>query len=220
MDLESFIDDNGPTDGTDAFELQSEKMLGVSVDGTIMTKAGSMVGYTGNVSFTRKSAGGVSGFLKQRATGEKSPMMEASGTGKLFLADQGKRVQILDLDEGEDISVNGNDILAFEDSVDWSLKTIDSIAGASAGGLFNIYLSGPGHVAVTTHGHPLVVPTPANTDPAATVAWSANVSPSIDTDLNVRSFLGRKSGESYQLEFSREGGFVIIQPFEERSPGQ
>lgn len=97
---------------------------------------------------------------------------------------------------------------------------LNSIAGASSGGLFNVYLSGPGHIAITTHGEPLVVPTPVQTDPQATVAWSSHVSPSANHDLNIKSFLGRSSGETFQLEFVGHDGFVIIQPYEEVNPDQ
>lgn len=127
---------------------------------------------------------------------------------------------MLELGDGEEISVNGNDVLAFESGVDWDIRTMDSIAGVTAGGLFNVYLTGPGYVAITTHGEPLVVPTPVRTDPQATVAWSSDVSPGVETDRTIKGFLGRSSGETYQLAFDREGGFVVVQPFEEVGPGQ
>jgi uncharacterized protein (AIM24 family) len=221
MNLDEFVESHGPQETGKTFELESSKMLDISLEGSIMSKAGSMVGYTGDVAFERKSAGGgLKNMLKKRVTGEGAVMMEASGTGELYLADQGKEVQILELDADDEISVNGNDILAFEDSVGWDIKMLNSIAGASSGGLFNVYLSGPGHIAITTHGEPLVVPTPVQTDPQATVAWSSNVSPSANHDLNIKSFLGRSSGETFQLEFAGQDGFVIIQPYEEVNPDQ
>lgn len=136
--------------------MENSKCLEVDLDGSIMAKAGSMVGYTGEISFKTKSAGGLSGILKKKLTGEGSVMMEAKGKGKLYLADQDKKVQILSLEKGEEISVNGNDVLSFEEKVDWDIKTIDSIAGVSTGGLFNVYLEGPGNVAITTHGDPIL----------------------------------------------------------------
>ncbi|WP_142859989.1 AIM24 family protein [Salinigranum halophilum] len=220
MDLDQFISENAPQEGGEGFQLENSKLLDVSLDGTVMAKAGSMVAYTGDISFERKTEGGISGMLKKKVTGEGSVMMQASGTGHVYLADQGKEVQVLELDAGEELSVNGNDILAFESDVEWDIKMMDSVAGASTGGLFNVYLKGPGHVAITTHGKPIVVPTPVRTDPQATVAWSGNVSPGTKRDLNLKSFIGKSSGETYQLDFSQEGGFVIIQPFEERNPAQ
>jgi uncharacterized protein (AIM24 family) len=220
MDLDQFVSENAPQEGGDGFQLENSKLLDVALDGSVMAKAGSMVSYTGDISFERKTEGGVAGMLKKKVTGEGAVMMQASGTGHLYLADQGKDVQIIELDPGEQISVNGNDILAFESSVNWDIKMMDSIAGSSSGGMFNVYLEGPGYIAITTHGKPLVVPTPVRTDPQATVAWSGNVSPGTKRDLNLKSFIGKSSGETFQLDFSQEGGFVIVQPFEERTPAQ
>lgn len=220
MKLDEFLDSHAPESGGKAFQLENSKLLDIAVDGDVMAKAGSMVGYTGDMSFERKSAGGLKGMLKKKATGEGTVMMQASGEGHLYLADQGKEVQILELDADDEISVNGNDVLAFEDGVTWDIKMMSSIAGTSTGGLFNVYLEGPGHVAITTHGKPLVVPTPVSTDPNATVAWTANVSPSSKRDINLKGLLGRSSGESYQLHFDGEDGFVVLQPYEEVEPGQ
>ncbi|WP_435344811.1 AIM24 family protein [Haloarchaeobius sp. HRN-SO-5] len=220
MDLDEFKTQNAPREGGDVFQLENSKLLDVDVNDPIMAKAGSMIGYQGEVSFERKSSGGLKGMIKKKATGEGSTMMKATGNGQLYLADQGKNVQILELDPGEELSVNGNDVLAFEDKIGWDIKTIGSISGASAGGLFNVFLEGPGYIAITTHGDPLVMETPVRTDPQATVAWSGNVSPSTHTDHNLKSLIGRSSGETYQLDFSQPGGFVIVQPYEEVSPQQ
>ena len=218
MDFDEFVRSHGPDENTEAFERESSKMLDVSLDGAIMAKAGSMIGYTGDISFERKSSGGLKGMLNKRVTGEGAVMMRASGNGHLYLADAGKEVQILELDADDEVSVNGNDVLALEESVNWDIKMMSSIAGSASGGLFNVYLKGPGHIAITTHGEPLVLPTPVRTDPNATVAWSANVSPSAKRDLNIKSFIGRSSGESFQLEFAGQDGFVIVQPYEEINP--
>ncbi|WP_273836955.1 AIM24 family protein [Halococcus sp. PRR34] len=220
MDLDKFVDSHGPQETAEAFELESSKLLDIAIDGSVMGKAGSMIGYTGDISFERKSSGGLKGMLKKKVSGEGGVMMRAEGNGHLYLADAGKEVQILELDADDEISVNGNDVLAFEESVTWDIKMMNSIAGTSSGGQFNVYLKGPGHIAITTHGNPLVVPTPVRTDPHATVAWSANVSPSANRDLNIKSFLGRTSGETFQLEFAERDGFVILQPYEEANPDQ
>lgn len=220
MQLEEFVSSHAPDESDAAFQRESSKMLDVAVDGAVMAKAGTMVAYTGDLSFERTSAGGLTGMLKKQVTGEGSVMMEATGQGHLYLADHAKEVQVLELDTGEEISVNGNDVLAFERSVDWDIKMMRSIAGTSAGGLFNVFLKGPGHVAITTHGEPLVVPTPVSTDPNATVAWSGNVSPGTKRDLNIKGFLGRSSGETFQLHFAEPDGFVVVQPYEEVQPGE
>jgi uncharacterized protein (AIM24 family) len=46
------------------------------------------------------------------------------------------------------------------------------------------------------------------------VAWAGTLNPDIHTDLSLKTFLGRGSGESFQLEFKGEG-WVLLQPYEE-----
>jgi len=216
MELEEFARRNAPGETSRAFELEGSKLLDIYVDGSAMIKAGSMVAYTGEMSFTGKSSaeGGVTGYLKSKATSEGTPIMEAEGRGHVYAADQGKNVQILTLDAGESVSVNGEDVLAFESSVDYTISTIDSIAGISAGGLTNVFLEGPGNVAITTHGKPLVLSPPVRTDPQATVAWSG-VSPGHHKERNLGDMIGKSSGESFQLDFTGQSGFVVVQPYEE-----
>jgi uncharacterized protein (AIM24 family) len=86
------------------------------------------------------------------------------------------------------------------------------------GGLFNMKLSGHGMIAITTHHDPVTLSvtaqTPITTDPNATVAWSGSLTPAIKTDISFKTFFGRGSGESIQMQF-RGDGFVVIQPMEE-----
>ncbi|PSQ19830.1 hypothetical protein BRD00_00870 [Halobacteriales archaeon QS_8_69_26] len=222
MELDDFARSNAPDESADRFELENSKLLDVDVEGSVMAKVGAMVAYTGDLSFTGKSSaeGGITGFIKEKATSEGTPVMEVGGTGHLYLADQGKEVQVLDLDADEEISVNGDDVLAFESSVNYEIRTLDSIAGISTGGLTNVYLEGPGSVAITTHGDPLVLTPPVRTDPEATVAWSGTASPGHHSDHTISDMIGRSSGESYQLDFTGNEGFVLVQPYEERGVGQ
>jgi uncharacterized protein (AIM24 family) len=73
-------------------------------------------------------------------------------------------------------------------------------------------------LALTTHYDPItlrVTPqTPVVTDPNATVAWSGSLVPEFKTDISLKTFFGRGSGESLQMVF-RGDGFVVIQPYEE-----
>ncbi len=144
-------------------------------------------------------------------------MTRAEGKGRLYLADEGKKVSIINL-QSETICVNGNDILAFQEGIDWDIKLMRKVAGMLAGGLFNVKFTGTGMIAITTHHDPLtlrVTPQyPVSTDPNATVAWSGNLSPEFKTDISFKTFLGRGSGESIQMLFEGDG-FVVIQPQEE-----
>ena len=134
--------------------------------------------------------------------------MKAEGTGRLYVADGGKKVRILEL-KNESIHVNGNDIFAHDQSIKSNIKMLKSVAGMMSGGLFQVTLTGSGFVAITTHGDPLLLlVTPENpvfTDPNATVAWSGNLSPELKTNISIKSIIGRGSGEEFQMKFSGSG---------------
>jgi len=221
MQLDDFVSENAPDEGGDSFQLENSKLLDIAVDGAVMTKAGAMVAYEGDLSFTGKSSaeGGLTGFIKEAASSEGTPVMEVEGRGHVYVADREKRIQLLDLGAGESISVNGEDVLAFGADVDYEINTIGSIGGASAAGLTNVFLEGPGTVAITTHGDPLVLRPPVRTDPSATVAWSGTT-PGSHVDKAFSNMIGQSSGETYQLEFTGSEGFVVVQPYEEQSPQQ
>lgn len=103
-------------------------------------------------------------------------------------------------------------------SLGYQIKMMRKMSAMIAGGLFNVRLEGTGMVAITSHYDPLTLPVtasePVTTDPNATVLWSGNLEPEFKTDFQLKTFFGRGSGESIQMEFRGEG-FVVIQPYEE-----
>src|SRR4029453_456792 len=52
-------------------------------------------------------------------------------------------------------------------------------------------------------------------DPQAAITWSEGVSTSVKTDVNLKTFMGRGSGETVQMAFSGNG-WLLIQPSEGR----
>lgn len=205
--------------GEGFFELETPRMLEVNLDGLVWAKAGSMVSYNGKIKFEREGVleNGIGAMFKKALTGEGASLMKANGQGKLYLADSGKKVIILHL-QNEAIYVNGNDLLAFEPTIKHNIKLMKKIAGMMSGGLFNIRCEGTGMIAITAHYEPLTLRVkpgkPIITDPNATVAWSGNLQPEFQTDISLKTFIGRGSGESIQMRFEGDG-FVIVQPYEE-----
>lgn len=203
----------------DYFELETPRILEVNLKDLVWAKAGSMISYSGQIKFEREKMleHGLGKMFKKALTGEGTSLMKAQGNGRLYLADQGKKITIFDLNN-ESITVNGNDLLAFEPTIEWDIQLMRKVAGMMSGGLFNVTLKGKGRVAITSHYEPLTLLVrpgePVITDPNATVAWSGHLTPEFKTDISFRTFIGRGSGESIQMEFSGEG-FVIVQPFEE-----
>jgi uncharacterized protein (AIM24 family) len=194
-------------------------MLEVNLNGPVWTKMGSMVAYVGNIKFTREGLleKGLGKLLKKAVSGEGTKLTKAEGQGRLYLADSGKRISILSLNR-EAIFVNGNDLLALETSVEWDIKMMKSITGMLAGGLFNVKLWGTGMIAITSHFQPMTLRVrpghPVTTDPNATIAWSGNLTPEFKKDISLKTFFGRGSGESIQMQFQGDG-FVVVQPYEE-----
>ena len=207
------------TTSADAFALQNSYLLKVRLEqGAIRAKQGSMVAYQGDVSFEHAGAGGVSKFLKKAVTGEGQDLMKISGSGEVFLADTAQHVHLIML-EGEQITVNGRNLLAIDDDIDWDIKKVQGGSGVMAGGLFNTVLRGSGWVAILSDGNPVLLDVgsaPTFADAQAAITWSQGVTTSIKTDFKLsKTLTGRSSGESVQMAFGGQG-WVLVQPSEGR----
>ncbi len=216
MSVESTLAQFKETEGGEPFRLQNSKLLKVELAGEeIQTKLGSMVAYQGDVRFEHAGSGGLSRMVKKAMTNEGTDLMKVSGTGEVFLADLAQDVQLLRL-ENEKITANGPHVLAFETGIDWDIKRVEGASGALAGGLYNMELSGTGNVALVSDGPPLLIEIDGEdtfADPQAAITWSEGVSSTVKTDTNLKTFIGRGSGETFQLSFSGKG-WLLIQPSE------
>jgi uncharacterized protein (AIM24 family) len=203
------------TTGADPFTLQSKKLLKVFLQyGPVKARIGSMVAYQGDATFSHAGSGGVSGFLKSKMTGEGVPLMDVTGGGEVFLADMATEIQIIYLDN-DSVWVNGANVLAFSASIGYDIKSVAG-AGAMAGGLYQVVLSGTGYVAITSDGPPVVLDVagaPTFADPQAVVMWTSGVQMGVKSDVNIKTFIGKGSGETFQMSFGGEG-WVMVQPSE------
>jgi uncharacterized protein (AIM24 family) len=203
------------TSGADPFTLQSKKMLKVFLQyGPVKARIGSMVAYQGDAKFEHGGSGGMSGFLKSKMTGEGVPVMDVTGSGEVFLADMATEIQVMYLDNDQ-IWVNGANVLAFSASLSYDIQRIGG-AGAMAGGMYNVTLTGTGYVAITADGPPLVLDVasaPTFADPQAVVMWTSGVNMSIKSDVSMKTLIGKTSGETFQMGFSGNG-WVMVQPSE------
>ena len=217
-DMGSPLDQYQEVETGEAFTLQNPRLLKIELSETsVMAKNGAMVAYQGDVHFEHKG-GGLGKFLKKAATGESLRLMAASGSGEVFLAHQAMLIHVLRLNN-DSITANGQNILAFEQDIEWDVTRVKGgAAGMIAGGLFNIHLSGNGLVALISDGEPVrldVAEAPTFADPQAAIAWSGGVTTSLRADVQAKSLIGMGSGESFQLGFSGQG-WVLVQPSEGR----
>ena len=216
--MQSTLGEFQETKSEQPFALQNSKLLKVSLDQvTIQAKAGSMVAYQGDVSFEHAGSGGLSRMVKKAVSGEGTKLMKMSGTGEVFLAETAQDVHLLYL-ENDAITVNGANLLAFDAGIDWDIKKVEGASGFVSGGLFNTALTGTGWVAIVSDGPPVLLNTgeaPTFADPAAAITWSSSIQTSIKTDIKLKNFIGKSSGESIQMSFSGQG-WVLVQPSEGR----
>jgi uncharacterized protein (AIM24 family) len=176
-----------------------------------------MVAYQGDVTFEHAGAGGMGRMLKKAVTGEGQALMKVTGTGEVFLADSAQDVHLVYL-EGEKITVNGPNLLAFDADIDWDIERVQGASGAMGAGLYNTSLKGTGWVAILSDGPPVlldVASAPTFADAQAAITWSQGVTTSLKTDFKVKNLIGRGSGETVQMAFHGEG-WVLVQPSEGR----
>jgi uncharacterized protein (AIM24 family) len=217
--VQSTLGEFQETQSQEAFALQNSKLLKVSLNQvTIQAKAGSMVAYQGDVSFEHAGSGGMSRMLKKAVTGEGTKLMKMSGQGEVFLGDQAQDVHLLKL-ENDAITCNGANVLAFDSDIEWDIKRVEGASAFMGGaGLYNMSLHGSGWVALISDGPPVLLNTgdaPTFADPQAAITWSSSVTTGIKTDVKLKNFIGRGSGESIQMSFQGTG-WVLVQPSEGR----
>lgn len=213
----SLFQDFREKESQDPFSLQNKKLLRIDMRyGEVWARTGSMVAYQGDVRFANKGSGGLGKMLKAAATGEGVKMMQCSGHGELFVADQASEIQVMYL-ENDMISVNGENVLAFSNSIQWDIHRIQARGAAMTGGLYNVSLRGTGYVAVTTKGDPValdVASAPTFADAQAVVLWTSGVSMDVRVDTGgIGSMLRGGTGELLQMSFGGQG-HVLVQPSE------
>ena len=201
----------------DPFSLQNKKLLKIQMGfGPVWAKTGSMVAYQGDVRFENKGSGGLGKMFKAAVTGEGVQMMQCTGQGELFVADQADDIQVIYL-ENDAISVNGANVLAFSSSIEWDIHRIQARGAAMTGGLYNVSLRGTGYVALTTKGEPValdVASAPTFADAQAVVMWTSGVSMDIRVDTGgLKSMIRGGTGETFQMSFGGQG-YVLVQPSE------
>jgi uncharacterized protein (AIM24 family) len=216
MAVEQALRQFAETETGGAFSLQNSKLLKVELsEVTIQAKLGSMVAYQGDVRFEHAGGGGMSRMLKKAVTKEGTQLMKIEGTGEVFLADLAQDIHLIQLDN-DFITANGANVLAFDAGIDWDIKRVEGVSGMLGGGLYNMELKGSGWIALLSDGPPMLLRVdekPTFADPSCAITWSSGVRTDVKADVNLKTLIGRGSGETFQIAFSG-AGWVLIQPSE------
>lgn len=203
------------------FRLENSRLLEVTLQNErVMTRAGSMVAYDGQMKFEKAILGGegLFGALKRRVGGEGFDLMTTSGTGRVYVAQNAAEILLVSL-QNDRIFIESSSVLAFDHGMR-SNTVFAGLRGASSGqGLFTTSIEGTGNVAAISDGTAIALEVtqsePLFVDPDAFIGYTGNVRQEFVFDMNWKTLVGRSSGESYQLKFTG-GGIVYIQPSERR----
>jgi uncharacterized protein (AIM24 family) len=217
---------NAEVTSDERFSLQNSKMLRAVLGQRsgmqeFFARKGAMVAYQGGVNFDSHYQGWGQHIMRH-ITGEGLNLMKVSGNGTVFLANQAQDIHVLDL-TGDGLTVDGQNVLAFENSLRWDIVRIDSQVSVAGAGSYNIELTGTGKVAVTTNGAPLVMRVTAQNyyfaDADAVIAWTSSLQVSMQAAVTSSSVWRPRgnTGESWQMQFAGDG-FVVVQPAELMPP--
>ncbi len=206
-----------------AYQQINEKMIEVKLNNEeIFAKKGAMISYQGDVAFSRSFLGGqgVQTLAMRTVTNEGYALMSAKGTGSVYYAQGGLFVTIIPV-RGETLYVESDNVLAFDARLTPGTMFLGNqggvsglVRGAATGqGLFTTTLQGTGEVAILSDGNAIGLPVtnevPVFVDPQAYLGHTGQLSSSIVTDVNWKTFVGQASGESYQVKFSGQGTVYI-----------
>ena len=221
-------------------ETVNELTLKVTCQGggdVLFTKAGAFIGgecFGGkNYQFEKVLLGpqgnplqAALGQLGRRFTGENLPLMKVTSRGDniTYYANEAQHVVVYNLRQGETISVESENILAFTSDCKYGVRFLAQ-GVISQKGLATSTLTGMGpnaQVAVLVDGNPIVLSNVQNgatieADPDAVVCW-LGADPGFKMDLSWKNLIGQASGEAYMFEWTgNKTATVIIQPFERTS---
>lgn len=166
------------------------------------------------------------GSLVRRVTGENIPLMKVNlnGDSVTYYASYGQHVIVYKLEQGEVISVESENLLAFSPDCDYNVRFI-GVGVLSQKGLATTTLTGRGpnsFVAVIANGNPVILSnvdtgTTLSVDPDAVICWVGRgaCDPSVTMDVSWKNLIGQHSGETYQFEWNPMNKVtVMIQPSE------
>ena len=221
------------------FETINELTLKVTCQGSgmIFTKAGAFISGEcygpKNYQFEKVLLGpqgnplqAALGQLGRRFTGENLPLMKVTSRGDniTYYANEAQHVVVYKLQQGETISVESENILAFTGDCKYSVRFLAQ-GVISQKGLATSTLTGVGpeaYVAVLVDGNPIMLSNMQNgstleVDPDVVVCWIGR-DPGFKLDLSWKNLIGQASGESYMFEWGQNSpATVIIQPMERKS---
>ncbi|HUF16601.1 MAG TPA: tetratricopeptide repeat protein [Thermoanaerobaculia bacterium] len=186
------------------FSLHENGVLEINFERSVHLKRGTVSSYTGNLRFSAES--GLVGTTAQT-------LVRATGHGRIFLSEKGRKTFLLDLAD-EFIYVEGGNLLALEDSLSYR---VDPIYDASyQKKIDTVKIFGRGSLAISTSIEPLTLRVtrdyPLSISSNALVAWTGELIPAVlDDDLELSGVMIKESDQSFKVRFEGDGVVVSEQ---------
>ncbi len=118
--------------------------------------------------------------------------MAVRGQGEAWFAHEAQNCFVVDLEAGDEFTVNGRNVLCFDSSLSYAIRTVKG-SGIAGGGLFNSVFTGQGRLGLVCEGNPLVIPVspqqPVYVDTDAVVGWTARLRTSLHRSQSIGSML-------------------------------
>ena len=196
LDLERKIEGASKT-----FALHENGFLEINFARSAYVKRGTVSSYSGNLKFAAET--GLVGTTAQT-------MVKASGHGKIFLYEKGRKTFLLDLSE-EFIYVEGSNLLALEDTLTYRVEPIYDSAYQRK--IDTVKIFGKGSLAISTSIEPLTLRVtreyPLSISSNALVAWTGNLIATVMDDRSLDNVM-IESGDRAAFKIRFEGDGVVV----------
>ncbi|WP_456483260.1 AIM24 family protein [Methanopyrus kandleri] len=204
-------------------EVRDEVIEVEIIRGPVYFKNDSIIAARGDLEFSAtkpvRSSGGITGLLekvlKAKLLGLRRYFVKVDGSGVLYAGDGGK-VKVLEVPEGETVTVNQDRLLFTTTPADVAAQLDASVLST---GLIDMGFEGPCKIVVTAECDPVTVEVDGGSvyvDPECLIAWTGDLTFSATWKGSAFDFLlGREHGEEFLLE-AHGYGKVLVAPYDER----
>lgn len=185
------------------FALHENGFLEINFRESVRVKRGTVSSYSGNLKFLSES--GLAGTTAQM-------LVQATGSGKIFVYEKGRKTFLLDLHD-EFIYVEGGNLLALEDSLSYRVEPIYDTSYQKK--LDAVKIFGKGSLAISTSIEPLTLRVtreyPLSISSSALVAWTGKLVPTVIDDRHLENVMIEAADYSFKIRFEGDGVIVSEQ---------
>ena len=186
------------------FALHENGFLEINFARSVHVKRGTVSSYSGNLKFLAES--GLLGTTAQT-------LVKASGQGKIFVYERGRKTFLLDLND-EFIYVEGHNLLALEDTLTYRVEPIYDSSYQRK--IDTVKIFGKGSLAISTSIEPLTLRVtreyPLSISSNALVAWTGNLIPTVMDDQTLQNVMIETADDSgFKIRFEGDGVVVSEQ---------